>query len=491
MDHGDSTEDDGDSSDDDGDTTDDDDDFENGNRRCGRTSATTARAAVPPRVQSSPSSNHRATVAASSVSSASSSKPKKRAKKASATVPAHVVKKIERGNILDAKIEQAEANGTLDSSLAKWNAKRNAPLRTVDRSGAKTRVMMDCVVCRLSQPLKPEFFEVHHGGESLATSAVGHESFRNSPTMPCLACKSAMHAVEISTVVGWVNNIIKNYPQLSVVWFWLQWKRQGGDYQLQPDGSIIITRAALCNVTELPMTCVSGPFMASINNRSPAHSAPHLHVEEHCELVCVWANVRQEGFPDLNAAFLEIASLSAQVQQDRITSPNGIDLAAAALSAEIRENWSHRKEKHLNGVTANSHTEAAQYRLQIHELDVYSICAKQRSSHAQHDEEDGRVPAVPLTAESIMNKWSAAPRCAHSHVLTTIRNGPRRVSLDRIAHGVAHEVSTTVIVCRMLNPPSGMSRAQWCSIMSLQKRVPLTDAVRASFKAEAGNFSIV
>jgi hypothetical protein len=84
-----------------------------------------------------------------------------------------------------------------------------------------------------------------------------------------------------------------------------------------------------------------------------------------------------------------------------------------------------------------------------------------------------------------MIKWANAPRCRHSHVLTTICNTPRRMSLDRIAHGVAHEDSTTLVVCRMLNPPAGMTRAKWCSIMLLQTKVVLSQAVRDSFQAEA------
>jgi hypothetical protein len=148
------------------------------------------------------------------------------------------------------------------------------------------------------------------------------------------------------------------------------------------------------------------------------------------------------------------------------------------------------RKKKLNGVTASASSEAAKYRLQILDLDVFSICSKQRSSHAQHDKEEGRVPGVPLTTEAIMNKWSSAPRCSYSHVLTTIRNGPHRLSLDRIAHGVAHEDSTTLVACRMLNSPSGMTRAKWCSIMLLQNKVDLNAAARASFQAEADSLAL-
>ena len=83
-----------------------------------------------------------------------------------------------------------------------------------------------------------------------------------------------MKSVEISTVAGWVKNLIRKYKKLSAVWFWKQWKLQGGEYDLHDDGTITITKAALCNVSGVPMTVIRGQFTASINNRSPAHSAP-------------------------------------------------------------------------------------------------------------------------------------------------------------------------------------------------------------------------
>jgi hypothetical protein len=415
-----------------------------------------------------------------------SPRPPKKAKSVAPAEPKLVGKALQlaRVEILRNKISKADADGTLDASVAKWSAKPGNPRRTVDRSEGVARVMMDCKKCGKTQPLQPKFFHAHH--DNLASSEVGHESFKNCLSNPCTTCWSTMQAVEISTVVGWVKNLIRKYKNLSAVWFWKQWKLQGGEYDLHDDGTITISKAALCNVSGVPMTVIHGQFTASINNRSKDHSEPHLHVEEHSELVGAWANVRQDNaFVDLKPAFLEIARESAQVQQDLLTNPNRDDVEAAELSAEIRQNWSQRDRKHLNGVSASSVSEKVEYKLQINNLDVYTICKAQATSHAQHDDDAGRVPEVPLTAENIMIKWSAAPRCAHSHVLTTIRNGPRRLSLDRTATRVAHEDSTTLVVCRMLNPPSGMSRAKWCSIMWQQTKVELTDAVRASFKAEA------
>jgi hypothetical protein len=191
--------------------------------------------------------------------SAPSSAPKKAKNASSVAVPKLTGRALQsaREATLRDKIAKADADGTLDASLDKWNAMPNKPLRTVDRSEAKARVMMDCNQCGVTQPLQPTYFRVDR--DNFASSPVGHESFNNSPSTPCTTCLSTMHAVKISTVVRWVNNIIGNYSGLSAVWFWKQWVRQGGEYTLLDDGSIDITQAALCNVSSVPMTCVMAP----------------------------------------------------------------------------------------------------------------------------------------------------------------------------------------------------------------------------------------
>ncbi len=88
------------------------------------------------------------------------------------------------------------------------------------------------------------------------------------------------------------------------------------------------------------------------------------------------------------------------MQQDLIADPFRVDVAALALSAEIRENWGNADSKHLNGVTAHSGSETAAYKLQINDLDVKTICSARCTSNKQHDDDAGRVPEVPMTAES-------------------------------------------------------------------------------------------
>ena len=106
-------------------------------------------------------------------------------------------------------------------------------------------------------------------------------------------------------------------------------------------------------------------------------------------------------------------------------------------------------------------------------------------SHSNNDAHKGRVPEAPLTPEAMYAKWrDAGMVCAYSGVMTTIENGPLRVSLDRVAHGVAHEASTTRIVCRMLNSAAGMSRAKFITIMLRQGLVPLKPVVRLAYAAE-------
>jgi hypothetical protein len=160
--------------------------------------------------------------------SASPPPPPKKAKTAAsssspaAPKPDHKATQAERQQILRDKTKLADANGTLDPSVARWNATGKKPLRTVDRSEGEARIMMVCCACGDAKPLDPAYFHVHHGGATLATSKVGHESLHNSPSNPCNVCWNAMQAVEIKTVVGWVKNIIRKYQNLSAVWYWKQ-----------------------------------------------------------------------------------------------------------------------------------------------------------------------------------------------------------------------------------------------------------------------------
>jgi hypothetical protein len=397
----------------------------------------------------------------------------------------------------------AHATGDLQRGVDAYNARAvkpdgrrkegvPLPLRYVDeREDGSVVVTTECVRCGVRKPLLPRVFSAQSGGKTLQTAVAGCESFKNYESNPCLACFRAMCAERAATVDGRVAIVMGSYRRIGVDGFWSMWRRQGG-IVVSSGGQTRILAAARCAVLHLPLHLsgrgIAEWFAPSVNNLSQQHKAPHDHVLEHCELACAEVNVSQhDAIPCLKEAWRALIEDAARAMELSLT-PDGhavLEAETRAAGAEVATNWAHRKDKARNGVTVSQRADKAAYDRQCSDCDVATI-AKYAAKH--HREEDGRKfgAAAPhqLTVQEMVDKWIAAPRCAHSGVVLTIRNGPRRVSMDRVNNAVHHTAANTVGVCRLLNSPAGMSRAKFCTIMLRQGVVPLTPVVRAAFAAE-------
>jgi hypothetical protein len=401
----------------------------------------------------------------------------------------------------------AHAVGDLQRGIDAFNARTvkppNGPIRNdgsiqplrflESREDGDVVVVTDCVKCGVRKPLLPRNFAVANGGKSLETCVAGTESFRNSAAYPCLVCFAAMAAERDATVDGRVRLAGAHYPGVGVDGFWTMWRRQGG-IVVSSGGQTSIVEAARCAVLQLPLNLggrgIAEWFAPSVNNLSAEHKKPEDHVVEHCELTCAEVNVSQhDAIPCLKEAWRALIEDAARAMEQSLT-PDGraaLEAETRAASAEVETNWANRKHKTRNGVTVSQVEDKAAYYRQCSDLDVACITGYAASHHRQHDTRRFRLKTTPpdqLTQEEMVDKWITAPRCAHSGVLLTIRNGPRRVSMDRVDNAVHHTAANTVCACRLLNSPAGMSRAKFCATMLRQGVVRLKPVVRLAYASE-------
>jgi hypothetical protein len=400
----------------------------------------------------------------------------------------------------------AHAAGNLQRGIDAFNARavkpdgriRNdgstQPLRFVEtREGGDVVVVTDCVKCGVRKPLLPRNFAVAHGGKTLETCVAGSESFHNSAKKPCLVCFAAMTAERNATVDGRVRIAGANYPGVGVDGFWTMWRRQGG-IMVSSGGQTRILESARCAVLQLPLNLsgrgIAEWFAPSVNNISAEHKKLENHVVEHSELTCAEVNVSQhDAIPCLKEAWRALIEDAARAMELSLTPDGRAELEAEtrAASSEVAANWANRKHKTRNGVTVSQVEDKAAYYRQCSNLDVAYITAVATESHRTNDKNRFRLKTTPpdqLKQAEMVDKWIAAPRCAHSGVLLTIRNGPRRISMDRVDNAVHHTAANTVCACRLLNSPAGMSRAKFCTIMLRQGVVRLKPVVRLAYASE-------
>jgi hypothetical protein len=411
----------------------------------------------------------------------------------------------EREEALLKKWAAAHAAGDLQRGIDAFNARAvksdgrrkgeaTQPLRFIEtREDGEVVVVTDCVKCGVRKPLLPRNFAVANGGKTLETCVAGTESFQNSAAFPCLVCFAAMTAERDATVDGRVRKAGAHYPGVGVDGFWTMWRRQGG-IVVSSGGQTRILEAARCAVLQLPLNLsgrgIAEWFAPSVNNLSTEHKKLEDHVVEHCELTCAEVNVSQhDAIPCLKEAWRALIEDAAHAMELSLT-PDGraaLEAETRAASAEVATNWANRKHKARNGVTVMTVEDKAAYNRQCSDLDVAYITAVATCAHRQSDTKRFRLKTTPpdqLTQEEMVDKWIASPRCAHSGVLLTIRNGPRRVSMDRVDNDVHHTAANTVGACRLLNSAAGMSRAKFCTIMLRQGVVPLKPVVRLAYAAE-------
>ena len=272
------------------------------------------------------------------------------------------------------------------------------------------------------------------------------------------------------SVDEWVARLMGHYTKLRpedsaygtgpVGWFWAQWRKQGGEFVVHGRRRIV-TRAALCNISKVPLGLggLHVPNCASVNNRNVALKGNENHEPQDCELISVSLNVAQQSdrIKSLKEAFHEVVQAAVDANRP------GAGLAEQAFVEEVRRNWASGGSKALNGIDSRGLTRR-EYKRQCWDLDLRTIAQGMHRHHLKEDRLRGR--ANNLEPQHIYELLLLQRgRCFYSNGLMTIRNGPMRFSVERLDNRLGHVVGNCVLISRMLNSRAGTSRAHFLGLL--------------------------
>jgi len=269
----------------------------------------------------------------------------------------------------------------------------------------------------------------------------------------------------------WVAKVMHNYANLKaedaatygegpVGWFWEQWRKQGGDFEME-GWHHRVTRAALCNITMVPLG-VGGlhvPNCASVNNRNVALKGRDRHEAQDCELISASLNVAQQhaSVKVLKQAFHVVVQAALAARRP------GAGLAEQAFLAEVRRNWANAKNKAANGIVRKEMSQQ-EYNRRCWESDLGTIARVMCTQHLAEDKRMGRDTDIkPQDIYDLLLLQRG--RCYYSGGLLTIHNGPMRFSVERLDNRVGHVCGNCVLISRMLNSHAGSSRAHFLEMM--------------------------
>ena len=397
-------------------------------------------------------------------------------------------KQEQQTEFLLAKYRTARDDGTFDECLRQWrDSHPHGPVRKLGwyKAAEQDVVFMQCNCCRCFKPLLPAYFAVDR--DNFSSSLPGHESFNNSASLPCKLCYANKTAQARATIAASVDDLVQKYPHLGGAdGFWRMWKRQGGSVETDEQGVVISFTPAASPVAGRPIIMTGhGRFARwspSINNLVAGNTDPTKHQWKSCEICCLEENANQRGF--LFVLSVAFRALIAESVRREMLLPGARAAENAAASRRIRENWSHRDRKELNGVTVRSCDNRQEYDSQCRENDVATICKDAVASHKAHDKDNGRIASThQITMDEMAEMWFTVPECAHSGVLLEIANGFARVSLDRVGTGGAHELGSTVCCVSLLNTGNPWTKLMWLEYVLAQTEVQLKVPQRIKFEA--------
>ena len=363
--------------------------------------------------------------------------------------------------------------------LDKWKA--NPPADPTEARLAKSWCVRDgavyerCVRCGVEKMRTTDNFTADHVGGGIeawfAKDASGCEQLRNDSSRSCKVCHAGKMAVRRNDMIGegYIKHMMKNYLQLHEVLTaeeQADYKKANATCTKLPstDGGVRYWRAQLeleCHVTggTVRYVQVKGHPMAMTMNRMDVRASDEPvdngqnHTRENTRGAYYFTNVVQGQtnwrtglytpyITDLSAAWTQ--SWHGVAANYMKTAQELFEEEKAAIAAPEQPGIIRTV---ANGATRN---DAAKYR--------------------ENDMSTERLRACLLECRM---------RCHTSHLLMEVKSGARKVHMDRIDDDIGHIRTNVEFKIFLFSNPAKLSRKQFLQIFLSQRRVPLSDEVRA------------
>ena len=390
----------------------------------------------------------------------------KKAKKV--TVPAPVEEKKESKNRISQK-----------RFLEKWKAQPPPkPTEAMLNKGWCVRdgaVYERCVQCSVEKMRTTDNFTAKNvkGGieEWFAKNASGCESLQNSPGHACNVCYAGKMAVKDNDMVGdgYIRIMMMKYPQLHEV---LTAEERASYKQANPTCCNLPTtdRGVRYYQAQLELEChvTGGTVMYAREKGHPlVLTMNRMDVRAPDEPV---DNGQNHTHKNTRGAYYFTNVVQGQTNwRTGLYTPYITD-----LSAEWTETWRDVAANYMKTAQELFDEEKAAIAAPEQPVIIGSMANRARNNDAAKNREND-MPTERLR-ECL---HECRMRCHTSHLLMEVKSGARKVHMDRILDAVGHIRPNVEFKIHLFSNPAKISRKLFLQIFLSQRRVPLSDEVRA------------
>jgi hypothetical protein len=350
--------------------------------------------------------------------------------------------------------------------------KKNRIVRTND-SGEKC-VYETCVRCGTEYPLTPDYFNTERGYDSYNIKIEsGKEVISNNPSSGCRECSLKLSKIRSQTIDEIMRMMIKkDNGDLTKEWLKSQLEKQ--NYR--------------CHITNLPIVIERGYYYsASVQN----NGAGKMHYKEHCVIIMQCLQVQEHSISNLKEAWERIKHLKDTPEtneelfltelekkwlntpkQNGVTAPvqihdGDVSKCCAIIKSSLKECgnvcvnkycWKHLSKKEKDKINDNIKSKKnPEYSSQCSKLHIPRILRDQVERYYSSDKKSKKRTdkhnIIKLKPEDILQKLrDQKGKCYLSDVFFSFNmDDPNFWSLERLDNTKHHTIENTVLVCRIMN----------------------------------------
>ena len=359
--------------------------------------------------------------------------------------------------------------------------KKNRIVRTNDL-GDKC-VYETCVRCGTEYPLTPDYFNNERGYDSYNIKIEsGKEVISNNPSSGCRECSLKVSKIRSQTIDEIMRMMIKkDNGDLTKEWLKSQLEKQ--NYR--------------CHITNLPIVIERGYYYsASVQNNGQGK----MHYKENCVIIMQCLQVQEHSISNLKEAWKRIIHLKNTPETNEklfleelttkilntpkkngVTAPvqihdEDVGKCCAIIKSTLKECgdvcvnkyktvcWKHLSKKDKNEINDNPELKKQiksktnpEYSSQCSKLHLPRIVRDQVERYYSSDKKSkkrtDKDDIVKLQPEDIIQKLrDQQGKCYLSNVFFSFNmNDPNFWSLERLDNTKHHTIENTVLVCRIMN----------------------------------------